>query len=208
VMSEALHAATDPTIVPMSFAAIAFCLANADFTSHHMRTSGLLSAATLPTPSLSQLIPFIKDLLERAHSTRGVLLRDDAQEALFLFPTLVLGPQRPGASSSSVRAETTARLDLWHRGLIPELTARAKAQAKLRQHPNRSKSARAARRAPRLIHKNQFSRAANLAGSQGIADATPDTLHALPSLFPEPTTISEEDLRDFYGPVAAPLPES
>jgi hypothetical protein len=173
-----------------------------------MRTSGLQPAAALPTPSLDQLTPVIQDLLERAHSTRGVLLRDAPQEALLLFPTLVLGPQRHGASSSSVKSEITARFDLWRRGLIPELTARAKAQAQLRPQGNRRKSARAARRAARLIRKNQFSRAANLAGSLGIADATLDTLHSLPSLFPEPTTISEEDLKDFYGPTAAPQPDS
>jgi len=127
---------------------------------------------------------------------------------LLLFPTLVLGPQRPGASSSSVKSEIPARLDLWRRGLIPEVTARAKAQAQLRSQENRIKFARATRRAARLIRKNQFSRAANLAGSLGIADATPDTLRALLSLFPKPTTISEEDLKDFYGLAAAPLPDS
>ena len=41
----------------------------------------------------------------------------------------------------------------------------------------------------------------------GIADATPDTMHALPSLFPEPLVVSEEDLRDYYGPAAPPLPD-
>ena len=42
----------------------------------------------------------------------------------------------------------------------------------------------------------------------GIADSTPETMHALPSLFSEPTTISEEDLRNYYGPEAAPLPNA
>ena len=116
-----------------------------------------------------------------------------------LFPTLVLGPQRPGALSSSVKAGISARLDLWRRGRILELTAKAKAQARHRPIATRSKSARAARRGARLIHKQQFSRVANLADSLGIADATPDTLHALPSLFPEPSVISEEDLGDYYG---------
>jgi hypothetical protein len=41
----------------------------------------------------------------------------------------------------------------------------------------------------------------------GIDDATPDILHAFPSLFPEPSVISEEDLRDYYGPAAPPLPD-
>ena len=86
-----------------------------------------------------------------------------------------------------------------------ELAARATTHARLRSSASRNKTARAARRATRLIHKNQFSRAANLAGGLGIADATPNTLLALPSLFPEPLVISEEDLRDYYGPAAPPL---
>jgi len=83
----------------------------------------------------------------------------------------------------------------------------ARAQARLRPTVARNKLVRAARRASRLIYKNQFSWAANLAGSLGIGDATPDTLHALPSLFPEPLVISEEDLHDYYGHVAPPLPD-
>jgi hypothetical protein len=120
LMSEAQQTTKDPASAPVNSAAIAFCLANADYTGLHMRTSNLQSAVALPTPSLSHLTPFIQDLLERAHSTRGVLLRDAAQEALLLFPTSVLGPQRPVASSSSVKAEMIARLDLWRRGHIPE----------------------------------------------------------------------------------------
>ena len=78
LMSEAQQAATNPSLVPVNSAAIAFCLANPDYNGLHMRTSGLQSAAALPSPRLSQLTPVIKDLLERAHSTRGVLLRDAA----------------------------------------------------------------------------------------------------------------------------------
>jgi len=76
LMSEAQQADSDPSLAPLNSAAIAFCLANVDFASMHMRTSDLLSTATLPSPSLSLLTPVIKDLLQRAHSTRGVLLRD------------------------------------------------------------------------------------------------------------------------------------
>ena len=184
LLSEAYQAATNPASAPVNSSAIAFCLAIADYTCLHMRTSGMQSTTALPTPSLSTLTPAIQDLLERAHSTRGVLLRDAAQEALLLFPTLVLGPQRLGASSSSVKAEIIARLDLWRRGHIPELTTGAKAQARLRPTITRSKSARAARRVACLIHENQTSWAASLAGSMGIADATLDTLNALPNLFP------------------------
>jgi len=104
LMFEARQAATYPASAPVNSAAIAFCQANADFTSFHMRTSCLQSAAALSTPSLDQLTPIIQDLLERAHSTRGVLLRDAAHVALLLFPTLILGPQRPSASSSTWNA--------------------------------------------------------------------------------------------------------
>jgi hypothetical protein len=92
LMYEAQQAAIDPASVPVNSAAIAFCLANADYTGLHMRTFGIQTAVALPTPSLSHLIPIIKDLLERAHSTGGVLFRNAAQEDLLLFPTLVLGP--------------------------------------------------------------------------------------------------------------------
>ena len=56
----------------------------------------------------------IADLFHRSHSTRGQVLRDAAREALLLFPTYVLGPQRPGASSSAM-TEVVVRLDLWRR---------------------------------------------------------------------------------------------
>ena len=75
LMSEAQHAASDPSLAPVNYAAIALCLSNVDFTSLHMRTSCLQSSTALPSPILSLLTPVIKDLLERAHSTRGVLLR-------------------------------------------------------------------------------------------------------------------------------------
>jgi hypothetical protein len=61
------------------------------------------------------------DLLTNAHSSRGTILRDAAQETLLIFPTLILGPPRLGASSSSVKTEVTARLDLWRRGELLEL---------------------------------------------------------------------------------------
>jgi hypothetical protein len=60
-----------------------------------MRALGAQSAAALLVLSLSVLTLVITDLLKRAHSSRGTLLRDAPQEALLLFPTLVLGPQRP-----------------------------------------------------------------------------------------------------------------
>ena len=92
--------------------AIQFCVENPDFAATHMRTSIAQSAVAIPTPTLSTLTHVIADLLSRASTTRGIALRDATQEALLLLPNLVLGPQRLGASSSNVKSEVEARLDL------------------------------------------------------------------------------------------------
>ena len=120
-----------------------------------------------------------------------------------MFPTLVLGPQKPGASSSAVKAEIASRLDLWNRGQLDVLAARAKANTRIPS--GRSKSQRVARRAAQLLRKNQFARAAALAGSLGVADATPDTIAAIPPLFPDPGVVDPQDLLDYFGPEAPPL---
>ena len=52
------------------------------------------------------------ELLTQAADVRGMVLREAAWDALFLFPTLVMGPQKPGASATAVKAEVAARLDL------------------------------------------------------------------------------------------------
>ena len=109
------------------------------------------------------LLLVIADLLTRAFSTRGVTLRDAALEALLLFPNLELGPQRPRASSSSVKTEIAARLYMWRRGCLHELAMRTKALACQRPSVKRNKSARAARRTAKLIRKNQFTIAVSLA---------------------------------------------
>ena len=80
----------------------------------------------MPVPALALLILVIADLFEKDHSAPGSLLRDAAQEALLLFPIRVLGPQRLGTSSSSVKSEVASRLDLWRRGELLELAMRAK----------------------------------------------------------------------------------
>ncbi len=91
------------------------------------------SVAALQAQTQAQLIPIISALIRRAHSTRGVILRGAAQEALLLFPTLVLGPQRLGASSFSVKTEVNTSYDLyWRRGDVKELARRAKSLAKNR----------------------------------------------------------------------------
>jgi hypothetical protein len=77
-----------------------------------MRTSGTHFAANLPTLALALPTLVITDLLTKAHLYHGINLHDSAQEALHLFPILVLGPQRPGALSSSVKTEVASRLNL------------------------------------------------------------------------------------------------
>jgi len=54
----------------------------------------------------------VTDLYNKAADIRGEVLREAAWDALFLFPTLVVGPQKPGASSSAVKTEVATRLDL------------------------------------------------------------------------------------------------
>ena len=127
-----------------------------NFTATHMKTSRAKFAVALHAPPLTALLLLITYRAERAHSTRGTLLRDATQEALLVFPTLVFGPQRPGATSSSVKMEVNARLDPWHRGLLDDLVIRDKAQARARPSSHKSKTARDTRRVVRFIHKHQI----------------------------------------------------
>jgi hypothetical protein len=110
--SEVAHARHVPQLVPNNEADVTFCINNLDFTTTHMRSLGCQSAATMPVMAIPLLLHVIIDLLKRSHSTRGNFLLDAAHEALLLFPILVLGPQRPGASSSCVKIEVAGRLDL------------------------------------------------------------------------------------------------
>jgi len=123
--SQPTHAHLDPMSTLVSSAAVTFSAANPTFTKIHLRTSETQSAAALLAHALSILMPLIVDLLSRTHYTRRAALRDAAQETLLLFPALALGPQGPGASSSSVRIEVASRLDLWRRGDLHELARRA-----------------------------------------------------------------------------------
>ena len=89
-----------------------------------------------------------------------------------------------------------------------ELACRTGALASQCPPGKRSKAARVARRAARLLRKSQFARAASLARRLGVADATPDTLAALRTLFPDSFGVSEIDLHDHYGSVAPPPPDA
>jgi hypothetical protein len=77
-----------------------------------MKTSRNQYAKVLAVPALKHLTSITAELYKRAYTITGVILRDAAWEAIMLFHTLVLGLQRPGASSTSGKAEISARLDL------------------------------------------------------------------------------------------------
>ena len=69
-----------------------------------------------------------------------------------------------------MKTEIIVPLDLWRRGLLGELALRGKVQARARPLAQRSKTAKAAMRVARIIHKQPITRAANLAGSLGVTD--------------------------------------
>jgi len=144
------------------------------------------------------LLPGVTDPFNKAVDIRGEVLREAAWDARFLFPTLVLGPQKPGASSTAARYEIATRLDLWNKGQLDTLAARAKTA--IRPPFGRSKAHRAARRAAQLLRKNHFASEAALSGSLRVADAAEDTIKAIGLLFPEPSTVSPQDLLDYFGP--------
>ena len=48
-------------------------------------------------------------------------------------------------------------------------------------------------------------RAATLAWSLGVADATEDIIKGIGPLFPDPGGVDPQDLMDYYGPDAPPL---
>ena len=188
--------------------ALNYCLLNPSFTMDHLRTFGLQTSASLPGPSRSLVTTMATTLFRQAVNTRGGGLRIAAWSLVFLFPTLVMGPHRPGAPSSTVKAETEARIDLWQRGDLVTLASRATAARLELPQRNRNKKAKAARRAVALLRHNQFARADGLVDSKRIADATQDTLDAIPDLFKDPSVVDEATLRRLYGPQVVPTPES
>jgi len=76
--SLASQARLYPISAPMNSATVTFSLDHPDFAASHMKMSGAQTAATLPTPTMSQRTPVIACLVNRALSTRGSLLRHAA----------------------------------------------------------------------------------------------------------------------------------
>ena len=97
---------------PPHTAAVEFCCAHPDFTPLHLRTSRCQLAVSIPKPSMHQVLPVMTELLTKTADVRGTVLREAAWDALFLFPALVMGPQKPGALATTVKTEVTTRLDL------------------------------------------------------------------------------------------------
>ena len=115
-----------PNVVPPHATTVrGVSLRESGFTPIHLKTSGCVSAASLPKTYLHQLLPNITDLLTKAITTTCEVL-EATRDALFLFPTLVLVPQKSGAASSTVKSEMAARIDLWNKGKLEELASRAK----------------------------------------------------------------------------------
>ena len=79
-------------IAPPHSEAVDFCCVNLGFTQIHLRTSSSISATSLPKPCPQHLLHGISHILAKASTTRGEVLREAAWGALFLLPTLVLGP--------------------------------------------------------------------------------------------------------------------
>ena len=59
-----------------------------------------------------------------------------------------------------------------------------------------------------MLRHNLFACASKLVDSKGIADASHDTLDAIPDLFKEPSVVEEETLRHLYGSRVTPTRES
>jgi len=55
---------------------------------------------------------------------------------------------------------------------------------------------------------NQYASASGRFDSKGVADASHDTLDAIPDMFKEPGVVDEESLRRLYGPRVTPTRES
>jgi len=118
------HAAIQPSSAAPHAPAINFFLLNSVFTLDYLRTLGAQSSVSILCPSKTIVTSIVTSLFRQAVTMRGDALRIAAWSLVFLFPTLVLGPHRAGAPSSTVKAETEATIDLRTRGELRELANR------------------------------------------------------------------------------------
>ena len=205
----AREAAAQPSPAVPHAPAINVCLLNSEFIVEHIRTSGAQSAASIPYPSKALITTIVSALFRRPVTMRGDALRTDVWFIVFLFSTPVLGPHRARAPSSPAKADTKARIDLGQRGEPREL-ANMTVAARLARPPGNRSNKRKLLDAPQLYYAitRSIARAAGLADSKGISNATQDTLDAIPEMFKEPGSVDEETLRRLYGPRVTPTRES
>jgi hypothetical protein len=91
--------------------AINFCVFNPTFMMEHLRMSRAQSASSILGPSKALVRSILTSLFRQAVTMRGDALHSAAWSLVFIFPTLVSGPHRPGAPSSAVKTETQAMVD-------------------------------------------------------------------------------------------------
>jgi len=101
--AQARIARSNPHRAPPHSAAVEFCCENPGFTPVRLRTSGCQSAVVLPKPCITMILLVVTDQMNKTANVRGEVLWEAAWDALFQFSTLVLGPQKSGASSSVVK---------------------------------------------------------------------------------------------------------
>jgi hypothetical protein len=127
-------------------------------------------------------------------------MRVSVMDAVIRFSYLVLYPHEKGTCYTQVRAEVKRRLPLWGAGKLESLAALTGAPKAPRPftsgttlRPTTSRCAKA------LIHKGQFSRAAMLADSYGMAPPSADTYKALTLLHPPLGVLNPRDLLGLFG---------
>jgi hypothetical protein len=166
--------------------AITHCLLHSKFMKDHIFHGRVITSTRIPLPTLDLITAVATDVMSKASSLSRVL-RVEAMDAVMIFPSLVLFPHEKGACNSQVRAEVKWRRTLWGAGDLESVAALARASRPMRTFTSGT-TARptSTQRARALIHKGQFSRAAMLADSFGVAPASAETYHALNLMHPAP----------------------
>jgi hypothetical protein len=134
----AMNTSSQPNNAAPRAPAINFCLLNPAFTMILLRTSSTQSSALIVSQAKALVTSTVTSLFRQTVTMREDALRTATWSLVFLFPTLVLGPHRPGAPSSVVKVETEARTSLWQRGQLLALASRAATARMERPQRNRS----------------------------------------------------------------------
>ena len=180
--------------------AITHCLLDSGFMKDHILHGRLItSSGIIPLPALYLITTVATDVMSKANSLSGVL-RVATMDVVMIFSSLVLFPHEKGACNSQARAEVKRRMTLWGAGDLESLAALARAFRPVRTitsgttaRPTSTQRARA------LLNKGQFSRAAMLADSFGVAPASAETYHALNLMYPAPGGVLYEDMVELFG---------